>query len=589
MNDVGGKTMGTVSKALLRPTTLYVLALLLLAFAAIGSHLVLVSSLAELEQDSLVINKSGRQRMLSEQTFRLAGELVAGGTSENKAALRKKLQRSLSRMRENHKELSATVRQSSVTSGWDAKLFAAYFDETSGLDDRLTDYFASLDAILGASPPALTPQLGAYRAVVSAHRHGLLNDLDQTVQIYEDAAEDRLEASERLHVNLMLGMLALLLLEALFIFRPLIRRLASANRQLKAARDDAQSELAARSNILAAVSHEIRTPLGGVLGIIDQLKRERSQVEREHAISLVEDSCEALLETLDAILRQARLGQSDEGLADKVFSPRAVAQRVAELFRPVARRKALIIEVNATSDRNARGDGARIQQVLANLVSNAVKFTQTGSITIFVQEPTRAEREWAFVVADTGSGMDEKRAQNLFQPFGHSSDDSLGRDVGAGLGLSITRDLINAMGGRIEVESELGRGTSFTVLIPLGEVADDAQQPDTAAARGDVALLIDRASDRVQAEAVAVQLGYTVHDLSNAPAADIPTGEGLTVIADAALVSELDVEMINLCGQVIILGDGQRESVDIAGEQTVIVSHSQLVRSLGEILKGGVS
>ena len=126
-----------------------------------------------------------------------------------------------------------------------------------------------------------------------------------------------------------------------------------AERELLEARDNAQAELAARTNILATVSHEIRTPLGGILGIIDQLKRERSSIERERALSLIEDSCEVLLDTLDAILQQARLGESDEGLSQKLFRPRALADRVAELFRPLARRKALMIEVKAKSDREA--------------------------------------------------------------------------------------------------------------------------------------------------------------------------------------------------------------------------------------------
>lgn len=589
MNDSGGATKGALLWALSRPTTLYVLALALLAIAAIASHTVLVFSLDELEQDSLVINQSGRQRMLSEQTFRLAGEPVAEGTSEEKAALREQLQSSLSQMREDHQQLAGNARISSDASKWDDQLKAAYFDETRGLDYRLSVYFEALDTIQDARLEALTPKSEAYRSVLKAHREGLLDDLDRVVQIYESAAAARLEASERLHVNLMLGMLALLLLEALFIFRPLIRRLGAANRHLKEARDGARSELAARSNILAAVSHEIRTPLGGVLGIIDQLKRERSPVERERALALVEDSCEALLDTLDTILRQERLGQSEDGLAEKTFSPRAVAQRVAELFRPVARRKALSVEVNATSNAKARGDAARIQQVLANLVSNAVKFTQSGGVTIFVQEPSESACEWAFVVADTGSGMDEKRAQNLFQPFGHTSDDSLGRDVGAGLGLSITRDLVEAMGGRIEVESELGKGTSFTVLIPLGEPAEEAPLPSAQTATGGVGLLIDRASDRIQAEAVAVQHGYIVYDLTDESAPDIPLHQDLTIIADAALTASLNEDVITRSRAIIILGESQPENAGIVGEKTVFISHSQIARSLGEILKGNAS
>lgn len=572
-----------------RPTTHYVLALLLLALAAIASHTVLVYSLSELDEDSLVINTGGRQRMLSEQTFRLAGELVASEDPSDTKALKEELAASLSLMRDNHEQLARDVENLDGASSWDLDLRAAYFEGASPLDARLRAYFTALSTVLETPTQAQSSQVTAYQYIAQAHRDGLLRDLDQVVQIYEGRAQANLEASERLHIYLMLAMLALLLLEALFVFRPLIRRQVRANNELLDARDEAQAELAARTHILAAVSHEIRTPLGGVLGIIDQLKHERSPVERERALLLVEDSCEVLLDTLDAILRQSRLGEGAEEISQNAFSPTAVAHRVAELFRPVARRKALRIEVNSSTDRKARGDDGRIQQVLANLVSNSVKFTQSGAITIYVEEPGSGTREWAFVVSDTGAGMDAKRAETLFEPFGHSSDDTLGRATGAGLGLSITRDLVEAMGGRIEVESELGKGSAFTVLIPLGEPPEDPGDLTDETHNGYVALLIDRASDRVQAEAVAAQCGYAVHDLGTSSDPDLPKDCDLTLIADANLLAEIEGDLVSASQRIIALGDIPAGQSDAANEKTVFVSHTQLARSLSEILKGQAS
>ena len=516
--------MNWLAKALSRPTTLYVFALLSLALAAIASHTVLVQSLSELDQDSLVINTSGRQRMLSEQTFRLASDLVAAQSAGEAAEIKGQLKSALALMRESHTRLTENARRSAEDASQDLTMESAYFEGEPTLDERLQSYFNNLDTLVATASAALSREHNAYRAVSIAHREGLLNDLDRVVQIYETQAPAKLNSSEDLHVYLMLATLALLVALGIFVFRPLVGRQARTAEGLRKARDEAQAEAAARTNILTAVSHEIRTPLGGVLGIIDQLKRERSSLERERALDLVEDSCEALLVTLDAILQQSRLDQGPEGLTQKPFRPRVVANRVAELFRPVARRKALRVEVNATSDRQALGDPSRIQQVLANLVSNSVKFTQSGAITIFVQEPGDVDTQWTFVVADTGSGMDQNRVDDLFQRFGHSADDTLGRAVGAGLGLSITRELVEAMGGSIEVESELGKGTSFTIRIPLdipiADVEDAASIP-----KGCVALRVDRASDRVQAEAVAVQCGYGVLDLSATEAPD-PTEIG---------------------------------------------------------------
>lgn len=354
-------------------------------------------------------------------------------------------------------------------------------------------------------------------------------------------------------------------------------------RGLIEARDDARRELAAKTKILATVSHEIRTPLGGILGIIDQLKHERSSAERDRALGLIEDSCMVLLDTLDAILQQARIGQDADNLSTRAFRPRVVANRVAELFRPLARRKALSIEVNATSDAKAMGDPARIQQVLANFVSNSVKFTQTGRVTIFVQEPGDAQDQWTFMVSDTGSGMESKRVEGIFDPFGESSDDTLGKTAGAGLGLAITQQLVEAMGGSIEVESEPGRGSAFTVRLPLGEVQEQPAFASSETGLGLATLAIERASDKVQAEAIATQFGYQIIGLQDATAEQV--GE-LTIIVDRAAISDIEPSFLESCQRIVILGERE----DLSGEDRyapiTYVQQASVSRGLMELFEG---
>lgn len=354
-------------------------------------------------------------------------------------------------------------------------------------------------------------------------------------------------------------------------------------RGLIEARDNARGELAAKTKILVTVSHEIRTPLGGILGIIDQLKHERSPSERDRALGLIEDSCGVLLDTLDAILQQSRIGQDADNLSVRPFRPRVVANRVAELFRPLARRKALSIEVNATSDAKVMGDPARIQQVLANFVSNSVKFTQSGGVTILVQEPGDAQDQWTFVVSDTGSGMDEKRVEGIFEPFGQSSDDTLGKTEGAGLGLSITQQLVEAMGGSIEVQSQPGRGSAFTVRLPLDAVQEEPVSTSPESAPGFVSLAIERASDRVQAEAIATQFGYEIVSLEDATATRI--GE-LTIIADHAAISEIEPSLLEACQRIVVLG----ERGEIDGEERFApisyVAQASVSRGLMDLFEG---
>lgn len=346
---------------------------------------------------------------------------------------------------------------------------------------------------------------------------------------------------------------------------------------LREARDKAQAELAARNNLLAIVSHEIRNPLGGILGIIDQIKREGSASERERALSLIESSSEVLLDTLDAILQQARLEKSDRQSELKRFSPNRLAHRVAELFRPLARRKGLMIEVRASSDRPVMGHPERIQQVLSNLVSNAVKFTQSGSVSIHVDEPKPGSSEWRLMVVDTGPGMDEKLKAGLFEPFGGTSADSQGRSVGAGLGMSITLGLIEALGGRIEVESEPGQGASLTLVLPLEAAQERAEARDEVAASGTVKLIMDRASDKVQAEAIANRFGFIPVEADQS-CADI-------LVIDEDSFQSLAPAEREAFETIVLIGEFVGGDQPASGKGPIKIAYTQLARSLSEVFR----
>ncbi|MEM7779855.1 MAG: EAL domain-containing protein [Pseudomonadota bacterium] len=215
-----------------RPTTHYVFALLLIACASVSSHWLLVGSLANLEEDSTVINTSGRQRMLSEQTIRLAGELMVADSAREVASLRQKLTTSRDLMRDSHKDLLARLDGMPAVNAESEPIRNAYFGGRTSLDDRLRGYFSSIDDILAAEDDAYSVNMPAYRAMVTAHRDGLLGRLDGVVKLYELQSQERLRQSEQLHVYLVMGALLLLLVEALFIFRPLVNRLTKARDDL---------------------------------------------------------------------------------------------------------------------------------------------------------------------------------------------------------------------------------------------------------------------------------------------------------------------------------------------------------------------
>lgn len=360
--------------------------------------------------------------------------------------------------------------------------------------------------------------------------------------------------------------------------------------ELISARDALQAQLDARTNLLAIVSHEIRTPLGGILGIIDQLKRERSAQERERALTLIKDSSEVLLDTLDVILQQARIGEDESNLVSKLFRPLAVAHRVAELFRPLARRKGLRIEVNGSAEKFALGDPARLQQVISNFVSNGVKFTQSGAVSIDVCEPLDGETLWRVSISDTGAGMASSRIAEIFEPFGSSSADSLGRSVGAGLGLSITRDLVDLMGGSISVESEVGKGSKFTINVPFQHAAFESALETTTPMRGSAVIMVERASNRVQTEACISIHGLTAIDFDQDEPKKLSIVKPAFLIADGNILGGLSREVYAQFDRVIAIvsnGTVSEEGIrcpEMANTPLSLVPDTQIGRSLGEIL-----
>jgi signal transduction histidine kinase len=302
------------------------------------------------------------------------------------------------------------------------------------------------------------------------------------------------------------------------------------------ARDEARAEARSKTDILAVISHEIRTPISGILGLIDQIRRERSESERSRALTLVEDSSEALLKTLDATLQRTRSEREQSVSRDEEFNPAALVERVAELFRPLARRKGLAIDVLAGSEGRACGQPARIQQVLANFVSNAIKFTPIGKVTLSFSAPEPGSDLWTFCVEDTGGGIDPERMKTIFEPFSGSAPDTLGRFSGSGLGLSITRDLAQQMGGTVAAESSASGGTRMTLTLPLQTAGPEEEQ---APARGTIAIRLARASLAVRVEVIAHAEGFTVIDSASD---DAGATVNIVVSDDAEFIAQSGAE-----------------------------------------------
>lgn len=264
------------------------------------------------------------------------------------------------------------------------------------------------------------------------------------------------------------------------------RKLAEINLML--ARDAAEAASIAKSEFLANVSHEIRTPLNGVLGMVQVMHRDPLGPVQRGRLNVIRDSGQSLLAILNAVLDIAKIEAGQLELELREFDIAKIAHKALDPFTAVASEKqiGLTIAVAEAAMGVYRGDPTRVGQILHNLVSNAVKFTTSGGVTVTVDRPGDA---LLIAVSDTGIGFDASQRSVLFEKFKQADTSMTRRFGGTGLGLAIVAELTDRMGGAIEVDSQRGLGSTFKVILPLERVtnpAPDATQappsPDDGAA-----------------------------------------------------------------------------------------------------------
>ncbi len=257
-----------------------------------------------------------------------------------------------------------------------------------------------------------------------------------------------------------------------FIAR-LAETLHKEDRLLRDALDAAQSANKTKSDFLATVSHEIRTPLNGVLGMAQAMRRDVLSPKQTSRLDVIAESGETLLAILNDILDLSKIeaGQLKLELAD--FEVEEMVRGAQAAFTPVANRKGLSFDL--TVDVAARGaylgDSVRVRQILYNLVSNAIKFTEAGEVRGSVAATSDGLR---IEVSDTGVGIAPERVDSLFEKFVQADSSATRRFGGIGVGLTICKALCVAMGGDIAVTSALGEGSRFVVTLPLarGQAAE---------------------------------------------------------------------------------------------------------------------
>jgi len=303
------------------------------------------------------------------------------------------------------------------------------------------------------------------------------------------------------------------------------QRVLQRTQELAVARDEALAAAHAREQILAGVSHELRTPLVGLLGSLELIESQPLPPDAQRLIEVSRRSGQALRNVIDDVLDYSRLEAVGADLRQLPFHVGDLAAEAVGLHAAVALNKGLRLDCDCDAGASSvvRGDPVRLRQVLLNLIGNAVKFTDRGEVVLRVRTRLDAADErrptFRFEVRDSGLGIAEADRARLFSPFVQVTATHRPARGGTGLGLAIAQRLVVAMGGRIELQSEPGAGSTFWFEIPLprAEAAPQAKADEVLRAplRGRVLLVEDNPVNRIIASEMLRRMGLEVVEAEN--------------------------------------------------------------------------
>ncbi|MDI4659630.1 sensor histidine kinase [Cobetia sp. BMC6] len=365
-----------------------------------------------------------------------------------------------------------------------------------------------------------------------------LGDTTQTLllrvraRLAEELARER-QSRDSL-VQLMLLLLALMLLATLMVCRQVwlqARGREQARLQMLAMSSALKHEAAraeqasrAKSEFLATMSHEIRTPLNGVIGMSELLLAEPLQSSAHRYASSLRDSGEVLMGLVDDVLDFSKIEAGKLSVERRPFELHTAIDGVIDLLLPQMDSTRIVFDDRRSAQlpEQVMGDSVRLRQVLLNLLSNAFKFTEQGRVCLLVEAlPAGRVR---FEVDDTGIGVSEEQAAQLFEPFTQGDASTARRFGGTGLGLSISRRLVELMGGRLGLKQRPGKGACFWFELPLPRAAALKRPAFTSAplplSRGEHVLVVDdNHINREVAHSMLSGLGYTVTTVDSGEAA----------------------------------------------------------------------
>ncbi|HBE20882.1 MAG TPA: hypothetical protein DEG17_26420 [Cyanobacteria bacterium UBA11149] len=495
-------------------TALYIFALSTVAVLSITGQIMVHKSLNQQSSDSRIINIAGRQRMLSQKLTKAALAIQYSKNDRNRQIRLNELQEVLNIWETSHQGLQ----KGNTPLGLQGNNSPQVKEMFGQIDIHYQSICQAAKELLNLAPEEESSLHGTKISQlvekIIAHEDYFLQGMNRIVFQYDKEAKERVESTKLINKSILIVTLIILLIEALFIFRPAVEQirnyiatiiegkvqqyriaaqLEKKNNQLDIALKEAESATKLKSQFLASMSHEIRTPMNAVIGMTSVLLDTKVTNEQREYLEIIRNSGEALLSIINDILDFSKIEAGKMELENQPFNLQTAIEESLDMVANQARLKGLDIAYLIPEDMPTTlvGDVSRLRQIMVNLLSNAVKFTQFGEIIISptdikikTSKPSTTNQtpktknqqtyEFHFIVKDTGIGIPCDRINQLFQSFSQVDVSTTRKYGGTGLGLAISQRLSELMGGKMWVESEVGKGSTFhfTILAqaqPSGE------------------------------------------------------------------------------------------------------------------------
>ncbi len=473
----------------------YVVALILVAMMVTASFLTMQRIISQQRHFAELINVAGHQSGLANRIAFFSLLMVTSTDEDDFATARSQVGRTIRKMRDSHEALLHGSVDGNIPYLSNRNLQTLYYGDDNGLEAALHRFLETAEQVYASDFGEIGPESYEYVYLTTYGPHALEPMLDAAVEEYETITREAIFKVENLEQMMWIGTLFLLLLEALFIFKPLenrirdsitrlqdtVNELESTRAQYVAARNKAESASQAKSQFLATMTHELRTPMNGVLGMSEVLSGTSLSKKQQEYVQIIVDSSESLLTIINDILDFSRLEAGKVGLEKIPFNLEQSVYDVMALLSPRCQTKSmqLILDYPPDLARNFIGDPGRLRQILFNLIGNAIKFTEKGYIQVSISvEPRDGQRAAVVIhVEDTGIGIEPDKVKFLFRSFTQADNSTTRKYGGTGLGLTITRELVTLMGGHIAIESSPGKGSVFSVDFEFELAESDDELP----------------------------------------------------------------------------------------------------------------